>query len=97
MDSSRAARTHASLADKAISTRQNAHVGSISVEDAYDANPSSVLAVELETQRFTHPLALVVARSDASAAHVTPVRLWLRVHVRIPVYLSACERRRREM
>ena len=46
------------------------------------------MAVKLKAKRLADTLALVVARSDASAADVAPVRLWLGVHVRIAVYLE---------
>ena len=49
------------------------------------------MAVELKAERLAHALALVVARPDASAADVAPVRLGLRMHVRVAVDLSNCE------
>jgi hypothetical protein len=74
--------------DAPASRGHNAHVGPVCVEDSDDAHACAVLAIELEAQGLADTLALVIASSDASAAHMTPVRLWLRMHVRIAVYLK---------
>jgi hypothetical protein len=67
--------------------RGRPHVRPVCVENSNDAHTRAVLAVEFEAKRFPRTLALVVTRPDAGAADVTPVRLWLRVHVRVAVHL----------
>jgi hypothetical protein len=86
--SSGSCRALAQRIDAVASRGYNAHVGPVCVEDSNDAHACAVLTIELEAQRLADALALVIACSDAGAAHMTPVSLWLRMHVRIAIYLK---------
>ena len=65
-----------------------AHPRSVGVEDARDAGVDPLLAVVRHRERLGVALRFVVDPAGADRVHVAPVRLGLRVHLRVAVDLA---------
>ncbi len=64
------------------------HPRAVGVEDAHDRRVDPLLAVVRHRQRLGVPLRLVVDATRADRVDVAPVRLGLRVHLRVAVHLA---------
>lgn len=65
-----------------------AHAGAIGVENTDDAGVHAATAVVRHGDRLGIAFGLVVAGAHADGVHIPPVRLRLRVDVRVAVYLA---------
>ena len=63
------------------------HPGPVGVEDPGDPDLNPGPLVVGVGQGLRHPLALVVAGAGPDGVDIAPVRLGLRVHLRVPVHL----------
>ena len=62
------------------------HARSVGIEDADDFGVDGILPAVIHHQAFSGSLAFIVTTSDTNGVDASPIRFFLRVHVRIAIH-----------